>query len=169
MIGLVARTLRVLNSETAPAQIGAAVGLACVMGLTPLWTLHNLLLLLLVLVVRVNLSIFIVAWGIFTGIAFLLDPVFDMLGHAVLTADALRPLWSAFQATDIGRLSDFSNTVVMGSLLFCIAAVPVVWYASVFIVRHYRRHLLTWVQRTRLAEIVRGSRVYQLYQSLPTS
>jgi len=167
MIGLLARILRVLNSETAPAQIGAAVGLACVMGLTPLWTLHNLLFLLLVLVLRVNLSIFIVSWGAFTVIAFLLDPLFDGLGHAVLTAEALRPLWSALQATDIGRLSDFSNTVVMGSLCFSVLAVPLVWYATVYVVRHYRRHLLGWVRRKRVFHFVQSSRLYEIYQSLP--
>lgn len=166
MIGLLARILKVLNSEVAPGQIGAAVGLACIFGFTPLWTLHNLVVLLLVLVLRVNLSIFILAWGLFTVLAFALDPVFDLVGHAVLTAGALQPLWSAFQGTDPGRLSDFNNTVVMGSLLVSLVALPVLWYATVYLVRHYRAHVAEWVRRRRVYQFVRGTRLFHLYQSL---
>ena len=166
MIGLLARLLRVLNSETAPGQIGAAVGLACIMGLTPLWTLHNLIVLFLVLVLRINLSVFVIAWAGFTVIAYLFDPLFDALGYAVLTAEPLRGLWSGLQATDIGRLSDFSNTVVMGSLCFCVLAVPLVWYATVYLVRHYRTHMLEWVRQKRIYQFVRTSRLYELYQSM---
>lgn len=166
MIGLLARILKVLNSEIAPGQIGAAVALACIFGLTPLWTLHNLLVLLVVLVVRVNLTTFFVAWGLFTVLAFALDPVFDAVGHAVLTAGALQPLWSAFYGTDLGRLSDFNNTVVMGSLCVSLLAVPVLWYATVYLVRHYRAHMLEWIRRKRVYQLVRGTRLYHLYQSL---
>lgn len=166
MIGLLARILRVLNSEVAPGQIGAAVGLACLFGFTPLWTLHNLVVLLLVLLLRVNLSIFIVSWGLFTVLAFALDPLFDALGHAVLTAGALQPLWSALAGTDLGRLSDFNNTVVMGSLCVSLVALPLLWYATVYLVRHYRAHMLEWVRQRRVYQIVRGTRLFDLYQSL---
>lgn len=166
MIGLLARILKVLNSEIAPGQIGLAVGLACIFGFTPLWTLHNLVVLLLVLVLRVNLSIFLLAWGVFTALAFALDPVFDALGHAVLTAGALQPMWSAFHGTDLGRLSDFNNTVVMGSLCVSVLALPVLWYATVYLVRHYRAHMLEWIRRRRVYQIVRGTRLFHLYQSL---
>ncbi len=166
MIGLIARILSVLNSEVAPGQIGAAVGLACIFGLTPLWTLHNLLVLLLVLMVRVNLSIFLVAWGLFTVLAFLLDPLFDALGHAILTAGALQPLWGAFHGTDLGRLSDFNNTVVMGSLCVGVVALPLLWYATVYLVRHYRAHIREWVRRRRVYQLIRGTRLYDLYQSV---
>ena len=166
MIGVFARILKVLNSETDPAQIAAAVGLALLFGLTPLWTLHNAIVLLLVLFLRVNLSLFLLAWGFFTVLAFALDPVFDALGHAVLTAEALRPLWAAFSATDIGRLSDFNNTVVMGSLCVGLALLPVVWIATVHGVRHYRVHVLDWMRRRRVFQLVRASRLYTTYQSL---
>lgn len=166
MLTVLARILKALNSETAPSQIAAAVALACVFGLTPLWTLHNAIVLLLVLWLRVNLSIFIVAWGLFTVLAFALDPVFDALGHAVLTADVLRPLWAALYGTDFGRLSDFNNTVVMGSLVVGLLLVPVVWYATVVLVRQYRGHIRSWVQRTHLYQVLRGTRLFNLYQSI---
>jgi uncharacterized protein (TIGR03546 family) len=140
--------------------------LAGLFGLTPLWTLHNLLVLLLVLVLRVNLSIFIIAWGFFTVLAFALDPVFDGLGHAVLTAEPLRPLWSTLYATDIGRLSAFNNTIVMGSLCAGLILAPVFWFATIHLVRNYRTHMLDWVRRRRIYQIISGSRLLTTYQSL---
>lgn len=166
MIGLIARILKVLNSETDPRQIAGAVVLACLFGLTPLWTLHNLIVLLLVLVLRVNLSIFIIAWGFFTVLAFALDPLFDVLGHAVLTAEPLRSMWAAFYATDPGKLSAFNNTVVMGSLVAGLILAPVLWFTTIHLVRNYRTHMLEWVRRRRVYQIISGSRLVTTYQSL---
>lgn len=166
MLGLIARILKVLNSETDPGQIGAAVAFACLLGFTPVWTLHNLAVLLLVLVLRANLSIFMVAWGVFTLLAFGLDPVFDAVGHAVLTAGALQPMWSGFHATDLGRLSEFNNTVVMGSLIIGLITAPVLWYATVWNVRNYRLHMLAWLRRKRAFQLLAGTRLFELYNSL---
>ena len=74
MIRAIIKLLRVLNSEAAPAQIGLALAFALIMGLTPLWSLHNLAVLLLVLVLRVNLSAFLLGTAVFSGLAYLLDP-----------------------------------------------------------------------------------------------
>jgi len=163
---VLARLLRILNSETDPSQIAFAVALACVFGLTPLWTLHNVIVLLLVLFLRVNLASFLFAWALFTGIAYALDPLFDMLGHAVLTADALRPMWAGLYATDLGRLSEFNNTVVLGSLLVSIVLAVVLYFATTYALRQYRRTILAWLKQQRLYRVVTQLRVLRLYTSL---
>ncbi len=163
---LLARLLRILNSETDPGQIGLAVALACVFGLTPLWTLHNLIVLLLVLVLRVNLASFLFAWALFTAFAYALDPAFDLLGHAVLTADALRPMWAALYASDLARLAEFNNTVVMGSLLASIGLAVALYFATTYALRQYRRTILAWLEQQRFYRIVTRLRVLRLYSSL---
>ncbi len=135
-------------------------------GLTPLWTLHNVVVLLLVLALRVNLSSFVLCWGLFTLLAFLLDPVFDVVGYAVLTAAWLQPLWTSFYATDLGRLSDFNNTVVMGSLLVSLLALPLLYFGCVYLVRQYRDHVLAWMRDRPIYQFVRHSRLFMLYYSL---
>jgi len=69
MLYTLAKVLNVLNSEADPSQISLAVALALVAGLTPLMSLHNLVVLLLVLVLRVNLSAFLLGLAIFSGLA----------------------------------------------------------------------------------------------------
>lgn len=166
MLRLVARVLRILNSEIDPGQIGGAVALAAVFGLTPLWTLHNLLLLLLVLLLRVNLSSFILAWGLFTLFAFALDPLFDTVGHAVLTAGPLQPLWGALYTTDLGRLSDFNNTVVMGSLVLSLLLAPLLHIGTVYAVRQYRGTVRAWMRDKPIYQLVRRTRLISLYETM---
>lgn len=132
-------------------------------GLTPLASLHNLLVLVCVLVLRANLSAFLVAFGLFSGIAYALDPLFHRIGLALLTAPALQGPWTALYDTAIGRLSAFNNSVVMGSLVVCsVCFVPGMLVSNRLIVR-YRETVVAWVKRTRLVRVLQASRLYQAY------
>jgi len=163
---LIAKLLRVLNSETDPAQIGLGLCFGLILGLTPLFSLHNLLVVLLVLVLRVNLSTVILATVAFSGIAYLLDPLFHAVGLALLTAGPLNGLWTGLYGTLFFRLGHLNNTIVMGSL-FCalVLFVPVYLGATALIVR-YREHVLSWVQRLKIVQALKGSRLYNAYTSL---
>lgn len=167
MLRLIARLLRVLNSETNPDQISLGFCLAMVAGLTPLVSLHNFLVLLLVLILRVNLSAFLLGLAVFSGLAYLLDPVFDWNGIQILTAPALEGLWTTLYNSTFWRFTRFNNSIVMGSVAFSFAFfVPLFLFSNGLIVR-YREHVLAWVEKTRLMQFFKASKVYQVYQSLP--
>jgi len=166
MLRTLARLLRVLNSETDPAQIAGAVALAAVMGLTPLWSPHNLLVLLLVLLLRVNLSTFLVTFALFSGVAYLLDPAFHRLGLALLTSEALQGMWTALYATVAGRLSGFNNTVLLGSLVASVVAAFALFPAVVYLVRRYRETVRAWVARSRLMVFLKANKFYRIYTEL---
>ncbi len=166
MLRAIARVLRVLNSETDPAQVGLALSFSMIAGLTPLLSLHNLLVLLLVLLLRVNLSTFIVGLAFFSGVAYLLDPLFHILGLSVLTAGPLEGFWTALYNSTVFRLEKFNNSVMMGSLLFSlIFFVPLLLLAKWAVLR-YREHVLAWVKRTRVMQALMASRLYRAYESI---
>jgi uncharacterized protein (TIGR03546 family) len=165
MIRATAKLLSVLNSETDPGQISLAVAFSMIAGLTPFWSLHNLLVLFLILVIRVNLSAFMLGWAFFSGVAYLIDPLFHRIGLALLTAPALEGSWTALYNTPLGRLSRFNNTIVMGSLAFSLLFFVPLLLVSNRAIRKYREHLLAWVQQTRLMQAFTGTRVYQLYRT----
>lgn len=160
---MIAKLLRVLNSETDPTQISLAFAFAMVAGLTPVLSLHNILVLLAVLVLRVNLSAFILAFFFFSGLAYLLDPLFNALGLWVLTAGALRGLWTALYNVTLFRLARFYNTVVMGSLLFSLAAFVPLVLVSNFLILKYRARILAIVRATRVMQAFRATKLYRLY------
>lgn len=166
MIKLLAKLLRVLNSETDPGQISLGLCFAMIVGLTPFMSLHNLFVVLLVFVLRVNLSAFLLGLALFTGIAYLLDPLFHRLGLAVLTAPSLADLWTSLYQSVWWRLEHFNNSIVMGSLVFSVAMfVPVLLLLNLLI-RRYRQHVMTWVQTTRIMQMFKASKLYQTYETL---
>lgn len=154
MIRSVYKLLRVISSETEPGQISLGFAFALIAGFTPLLSLHNLLVLFLILVLRVNLSAFFLGLAFFSGVAYLLDPLFHRIGLAVLTAGSLEGLWTALYNSTLWRLERFNNSIVMGSLIVSLLLFVPLYLASNRLILKYREHLLAWVQKTRLIHIL---------------
>jgi uncharacterized protein (TIGR03546 family) len=152
MLTMFVKLIRVLNSESEPGQISMAFCLAMVMGFTPLISLHNLIVLFLALFLRVNLTGYILAWTVFSGLAYLLDPFFSWLGVTILTATALEGLWTALYNITLARLANI--------LFFPL------YFLFNFLIRRYREHVLAWVQKTRIAQMIKATKLYSAYQSL---
>ncbi len=140
MLTALAKLLKVLNSETDPGQISLAFCFAMVAGFTPFFSLHNLLVLLLVLVLRVNLSAFSLGTAAFSILAFALDPLFHQVGLAALTAEGLRGLWTTLYNQTLWRVERFNNSVVLGSLIASIVLfLPPLAYTA--LAAHYNNYL----------------------------
>jgi uncharacterized protein (TIGR03546 family) len=166
MLRLLAKTLKVLNSESDPGQISLALVLAMVMGFTPFTSPHNLIVLFLVLLLRANLSSFILGLALFSSLAYFLDPLFHRAGLFLLTADPLTGFWTALYNTLPGRLDRINNTIVAGSLaVSLLMAVPAFLLFNV-LVRNYRERVMKWVQKSRIAQTLKANRFYQIYQSV---
>lgn len=166
MLTIVAKLFKIINSETEPFQISLALCFAMVAGLTPLWRLHNGVVILLVLLLRVNLSAFILGWLGFSGIAYLLDPLFHRLGLIILTSDSLQTLWTMLYNSTLWRITHFNNSVVMGSLMVSLILFLPLFLASNLIIRKYRDHILAWLRKTRLVQVIKASKFYNIYQSV---
>lgn len=166
MLRTLAKLLQVLNSETAPGQITLGLAFGMVMGFTPFLTLHNVLVLLLVLVLRVNLSAFFLGLALFSALAFVLDPLFHSLGLQVLNLEALQPLFTDFYNTAWGRLERFNNTVVMGGFIVALAMFVPVLLLGNMLVRRYRAHVPAWFKSNRIVAALKGSKFYEIYASL---
>ena len=163
MLKQLAKLLRALNAETAPWQISLAFILGMTMGFTPFASLHNLLVLLLALVLRVNLSAFILAFGFFSGLAYLLDPLFIRIGESLLLNPELKGFWTGLYNSDFWRLAHFNHTLALGSLVVCLMLALPLFFLFRWLIVNYRSHLLAWVRKSRLMQILKASKVYKLY------
>ena len=166
MLTLLAKLFKALNSETSPWALAMAMVLGMFLGLTPLWRVHNLLILLAALIFRVNLTLFIVSFALFSGIAYLLDPLFHQWGLTILQADSWQGIYEAAYATAAGRVSQFYHTITMGSLVFSLLISPVVAVATYFVVNNYRKRIQQTLLKLKVVKIIRGSRFWQLYTDL---
>lgn len=165
MLRAAAKLLTVLNSEAAPGQISLAVAFSLIVGLTPLWSLHNLIVLFLVLLLRVNLSAFLLGTAFFSGVAYLLDPLFHRLGLAVLTAPSLEETWTALYNSTLWRIERFNNSIVMGSVLVSLALFVPTVLALNWAIGRYRERVLATVKQWRVVQALTATRVFQLYRS----
>ena len=93
MLRRIIKVLKALNSNEAPWQISLGIIFGALLGLTPLFSLHNLVVLFLALFINLNISMMIVSFAAFSLIAYALDPVFHQVGLALLTSPGLESFW----------------------------------------------------------------------------
>lgn len=166
MLDMFAKLLKVLNAEGSPTQISLGFAAGLIIGLTPLWSLHNFFLAFLVFLFRVNLSAFFLSWTIFSGIAYLADPAMNQVGAAMLAAASLQELWTNLYNQPIWRLAHFNNTLTLGSLVIStVIALPMILISN-FLIKNYRLHILSWVRKTRIAQLLKANRLFRAYNAL---
>lgn len=166
MIQSVFKVLKILNSETHPSQISLGLCFAVVVAFTPKFSLHNLVIYFLILFLRVNLSAFLLGALLFSGLGTFLDPLFDRIGLAVLTAPWLERLWTSFYNATMWRVQEFNNTVVMGSLLTALALFAPLYVLFNKAVLYYRKRVYARVQKLKIVQAIKGNDLYRRYQSL---
>ncbi len=165
LLKLLQSLVKTLHSEGTPGQIAAGVALGAALGLTPIANVHNVLIFLLLAVLNVSFAAGLFAWALFIPVGFLLDPFFDRIGRLLLVeAPALRPLWTTWDNSPGLALTNFNNTVVLGSLVgWLLLALPIFVLARVGVIR-YRTTIGERVRRTALYKALAASRAYNVYR-----
>lgn len=158
--------LKLLNSESDPSQISLAFAFALIPGLTPLFSIHSLIVFLIVFLLRVNLSAFLLGTAFFTGVAYLLDPLFHRIGLALLTMESLRGFWTGLYNSTLWRIERFNNSVIMGSIVCSLVLFIPLVVISNYLIRKYREHILAWVNKSRIMQAIKASDWYALYQKV---
>jgi uncharacterized protein (TIGR03545 family)/uncharacterized protein (TIGR03546 family) len=106
-------------------RLAAGFALGTVLGLTPIFSLHNLFFLAIPIVLGVSVRTFLLGWLAAIPVGFLLDPLFHAMGVTLLSSAGLTPLWVWAANAPLIPLTAFNNTVTLGSLVFwAVAFVP---------------------------------------------
>jgi len=164
MIQQIIGLIRIIHSETDPRQISLGFALGMMPGLTPLTSLHNLLVLLAILFFRVNIGAAMLSWGVFKILAYALDPLFHQIGLFLLTGVAsLQGLWTTLYNAPLVPYTRFNNSIVMGSLVFSLLAFYPVYWGGRFMVVKYRETLMERFNRLRIVQVFRASDLYKWY------
>ena len=152
-----------LNSEGTPRQIAAGIALGAALGLTPLVNVHNLLVFAAACLLNVSFGAFLIGWTVFVPLGFILDPLFNALGLALLQAPALTGLWTALTNVPGVPLTNFNNSVVLGSVVgWMVLWLPIYFLARVLVVR-YRAHVYERLKKTKFFHAIAASKLYNYY------
>jgi len=164
ILKLLQSLVKTLHSDGTPAQIAAGIALGSALGLTPIMNAHNLVVVLLLAVLNVSFASGLLGWALFVPIGFMFDPLFHKLGRLLLMdTPALRPLWTAMDNVPGLALTNFNNTVVLGSFVaWLVLFLPIYFVARVLVVR-YRETIGKKVMGSRIYQAIAASKIYNVY------
>ncbi len=164
LIKLMQSLFKALHSEGTPGQLAAGIALGSILGLTPLVNIHNAIVFAAIVLLNVSFAGGMLGWALFVPIGFLLDPLFDWIGHALLLAEPLRGFWTSLYNTPVVPLTNFNNTIVLGSLVFALVGVVPLFFATRWAVARYRVTVGERVRRSKFYRAVTASKVYNVYK-----
>ena len=165
LLKLIQSLIRTLHSDGSPNQVAVGVALGAALGLTPLVSAHNAVVLALLLLLNVSFGAGMLGWALFAPVGFLLDPVFDRVGHRLLVeTPALAPVWTAWYNTPGVPYTNFNNTVVLGSVAGWLALSLPIWALSYLAVVRYRATVGERVRASKFYKAVTASKAYNVYR-----
>jgi uncharacterized protein (TIGR03546 family) len=162
MLTLIAKILKVLNSEASPWQIGWAIGLGLLAGMLPFGFL-TLLILLIVCLFTINLSTFLLVWGLCSGLMFIFGDALEALTWQYAQQPGLLQLLAS---TETLQLLHLHHTLVLGAfVLGLLLLLPIAWLGSL-LVTQYRLRVMSKLQKLRIVQMLNATKLVQLYQKL---
>jgi uncharacterized protein (TIGR03546 family) len=167
VLEFVAKLIKILRSEISPNQISWGFVFGMILGLTPFWSLHNLLVVILIIILKVNLATAIFGFGIFSAIAYLIDPLFHSFGFFLLVdLESLNTFWTWLYNVPILALSKFNNTVVMGSFVSSLILMLPVYLLVKIGVINYREKIDVKIKNWKFIKLIKGTKIYSMYEKI---
>ena len=68
LLKYIAKLLKALASEASPVQLAGGFVLGMIIGLTPVFSLHNAFILILLIILKVNIGMALLAFILFSGV-----------------------------------------------------------------------------------------------------
>jgi len=164
LVKLVQSLVKALHSEGTPGQLAAGIALGSILGLTPLVSLHNAVIFGLIVLLNVSFPGAMLGWAVFIPVGFLLDPLFDRIGHTLLFTPSLTPFWTSLYNSPVVPLTNFNNTVTLGSLVFSVVFFLPLFFATRWAVTRYRATIGERVRQSQWYRAVTASKLYNFYR-----
>lgn len=163
VIKLLSKIVGVLRSGDTPNQIAWGFAVGTILGMTP-FGLCSLLLWILLVFLHINLTSAILGFFLYKLIASILAPLFHMVGYDLLVQiPFLIPLWTSLYNAPIAPLTQFNQTVAMGSRAIAVVLFGPHFFLFRWIVRRYRETWEAAIQKWKIVQLVKGSRLVRAY------
>tara|TARA_R110002096_G_scaffold303080_1_gene498009 strand:+ start:6245 stop:6766 length:522 start_codon:yes stop_codon:yes gene_type:complete len=166
LLKYIAKLLKELSSEAEPSQLAGGFILGMIIGLTPVMSLHNLLIVVLILVLKVNIGMAILSFAVFSGVAYLADPAFHAFGVWMLENENFKGLWTSMYDNEWFAMTRFYNTVVLGSFVAAVILCVPMFPLTMVGIKQYRVHIHAKVQKLKIVKALKGSKIYSIYQTV---
>ncbi|MBR3627526.1 MAG: TIGR03546 family protein [Elusimicrobia bacterium] len=143
----------IFQTDISPNQVAWGFALGAILGLVPNMFM-KLVLFIVIMMFRVNVSAAFLAWAVYEILSFALDPLFDVVGFYILNIGSLNGFYTWLYNLPVVPFTKFNNTVVMGSLIVgIILIIPNMLIAKKLLV-YYRTHLRDKVSKWKIVKIL---------------
>jgi len=143
----------IFQTDISPNQVAWGFALGAILGLVPNMFM-KLVLFIVIMMFRVNVSSAFLAWAVYEILSFALDPLFDVVGFYILNINSLNGFYTWLYNLPVVPFTKFNNTVVMGSLVVgIILIIPNMLIAKKLLV-YYRTHLRDKVSKWKIVKIL---------------
>ena len=143
----------IFQTDISPNQVAWGFALGAILGLVPNMFM-KLVLFIVIMMFRVNVSAAFLAWAVYEILSFALDPLFDVVGFYILNINSLNGFYTWLYNLPVVPFTKFNNTVVMGSLVVgIILIIPNMLIAKKLLV-YYRIHLRDKVSKWKIVKIL---------------
>jgi len=163
LLKLLQSLFQTLHSEGTPGQVAAGIVLGAGIGLTPLLSAHNLVLFAAIVLLNVSFGGGMLGLALFTPVGFVLDPVFDRIGVALLDAPGLRTLWTDWYNLPLVPYTNFNNSVTLGSFVVWLASTVPLYFLAKWAIARYRASYGQKVMNSKFMKGLKASKAYNVY------
>jgi uncharacterized protein (TIGR03546 family) len=163
ILKLLQSLFKTLHSEGTPGQVAAGIMLGAGIGLTPLLSAHNLVLFAAIVLLNVSFGGGMLGLALFTPLGFVLDPLFDRVGLALLSAPALRGLWTDWYNIPLVPYTNFNNSVTLGSFVVWLATMVPIFFLARWGIARYRATYGQRVMNSKFMKGLKASKAYNIY------
>ena len=155
MLKPLAKLLKALSSNRDPGAIAHAFALGALLGSMPKDNLLWYLLFVFILFMRIQRGALALSILLFSLLTQFTDPLFNQAGYAVLTHEALRPLFARLIRMPFLVFTRFNNTIVMGSLVCSLAAYIPLYAACRLFVFVWRRYIGNFLRKLKILQVIK--------------
>ncbi|MEW6041517.1 MAG: TIGR03546 family protein, partial [Elusimicrobiota bacterium] len=161
---LVKSIIKILHSNISEDEVAAGFALGSIIGLTPFYTLSNLFVLILIILLNVNTGAATLGILIFSIIGSFTDSLAHQIGLFLLTkVDFLTPFWTSLYNAPIIPFTKFNNTVILGSwIISLILLIPVFLLFKKFII-YYRANVAKNVEKMKIIKLLGIDKLINIY------
>lgn len=158
MIATFSKFFRLLSSDIEPYQLSLGLCFGLVAGISPTLTVQSVMVIFLIIILRANVSMFLLSYAAVSLIAYLADPVIIAVGKSVLELSSLNELFTQMYNSGLWRFLNFNNTAAMGSLIIAAVAILPVYIISLILIKRYRTVIEQHWKNSRLFKFISKSK-----------
>ncbi len=154
---------KLLNSDTGTNSLAAGLACGLILGFAPFISLQTFIILFLIFIFRIQLGAAFLSAFFFKFVAYLIDPLANIMGQKVLELPGLRPLFVSMYNAPLVPMTRFNNSIVMGSMIISFVLAPIAFVVFKILIIKYRATIVARFRETKYWKAFAATSIYNWY------